>query len=202
MLQLLSIILAAFAAQQPLQVLKDMNWHVQEANMTVPDPTQPDAMPNLGYTGIWRLIYGDRDEVQVERRNGFVSRAIFRAGLPETTFLAMDRQPRIRSARWTGLDQDFGSLPSFNVPRASLDKASAAFVWDHQLEQVGDFRSTQSFLQNTTAARRDYMPDGTVTGDDERQDWRVEVQKGNYMLTIAVSSIAVLLLVVIVFMPK
>ena len=199
----LLIIIATFAAQQPLQVPRDMNWQMQKANMTVPDPTRPDAMPNLGYTGIWRSIYGDRDEVQVDRRDGFVSRATFRPGLPDTPFLELDRRPRIRTARWTATDQGFGSLPSFDVPRASLDESGAAFVWDHQLEEVDDLWSTQSFARTTTSsAPRNYMPDGSVSGDDERKDWRVEAKKGNYLLTIAVGSIALLLLVVIVFMPK
>lgn len=205
MLTLLSIIIAAFAADEPLPVPRDMNWQMQKANMTVPDPTRPDAMPNLGYTGIWRSVYGDRDEVQVDRRDGFVSRATFRAGLPKSAFLALDRQPRIRTARWTAIEQDFFSLPSFDVPRASLDESAAAFVWNHQLEEVDESWSTQSFVRTTTSTQRDYMPHGGSNGssdDEERQDWRMEAGKGNFMLTIAVGSIAVLLLVVIVFMPK
>lgn len=194
------IIIAAFAAQQPLQVPKDMNWQMQQANMSVPDPTRPDAMPNLGYTGIWRSIYGARSEVQVDRQNGFSSSVSLIAGPPNP--VTLDRQPHIRTAEAITIDKGLGNLPSFDVPRASLDKPTAAFVWHHQLEEVNDAWSIQSLARPTTSASRDDMPIGTINFDEGPVDWQVEGKKGNYYLTGAVAVVAVLLLIVTVFMPK
>lgn len=196
----LLLALVVTPAQESDATAPAMNWHMHIANMSVPDPTRPNAVPNLGYTGLWRSIYGQRDEVELPD-DGFAPGARFRID-PDGGDLTdlQRRQPRIRTARWVAIAQQFHDLPAFEVPRASLDESVAAFVWNHQLEQVNDIWSKQRYAMAPTSTPRDYVPNIVVEQDEQK--FSDEAKKGNFLLTVAVAVIATILLVVIVFMPK
>lgn len=212
----------------------EFNWTDAQANISVPDPTRPDATPELGYVGLWRTIYGDRDKrkVRPENANALVSRYTgpiatgqsgeddlltsagptigggtgrgrSRTGEYELEFGGFDmRTPRLAAARRATVVQRYSDMPAFEVSDQYIEPEVAAFVWDHELEQVqNDVFAADSYAMAPTSTPRDYLPN-VVVSEDEDPDWTSNPSNNNLVLTIAVAVIAVLLFFVIIFMPK
>lgn len=185
----------AFSGQQQSE---GMDWQAQTAAASVPDPSRPNAQPNLGYTGIWRSIYGEQDQDDKAQRNRFPASAT-QPGLLTAPGVANQRKPRIRAARNVGIAQGALNLPAFEVSRESLDESVAEFVWDHQVEQADELWARQTLSTGPTT-QRDYS---SRAPQEQQQAWTEDAPKSNnYLLTIGIAAIAIVLLVVIVFMPK
>ncbi|MFK7817316.1 MAG: hypothetical protein AB8G99_01245 [Planctomycetaceae bacterium] len=199
MSNLLFTAIAFLAYQSDSTPPLEPDWSVHISNLTVPDPTRPDSEPELGYAGLWRAIYGDRDETDLTP-GGFTAQP-FAIDSSEDEVARRRRAPRIRSARWLALEQPFYNRPSFDVPRSSLSAETADFIWDHQLQQVSTPWNANAYSMAPTSTPRDYMPNSIQT-EEERADWTEDAGASNLLFTVAVAVLAVVLLVVIMFMPK
>ena len=199
MAHLLVTTIALVAFQSDTPAAPETDWTVHMSNLTVPDPTRPNLEPQIGYIGMWRAIYGDRKETDLTP-GGFSTQS-FTGFQSEEEVLSEKRAPRIRSAKWLAVAQAFYNQPSFDVPRSSLDAETADFIWDHQLKQVSTPWTADSYSMAPTSTPRDYMPNSIQT-EDQREDWTEDPGKSNLLFTVAVAVLAVILLVVIMFMPK
>ncbi len=196
MIVLLTCLILASPSQGDVDRKLETDWNVHISNLRVPDPTRPNLEPNLGYTGLWRSIYGTRRE-ENPSVGGLADSAFYIDS--EELSARSRREPRIRSARWITISQQFYNQPSFSVPAASLDRHTASFVWNHQLEQA-DTPWQSSYTMAPTSSPRDYVPNTIV--QEEEEDWTHEAKQANLLMTIAIAVLASVLLVVIVFMPK
>lgn len=152
------------------------------------------AEPRLGYTQLWRAVFGDREHRDPEEHFATGSGGSELGG-PE---LDGRRGPRLRTARWVSVAQQFYDLPlddsSYSLADPETGWSSAADITTLP-EQPGAMRHNGLA---TTAVTAGYVPSVI-------EQIRPVDQSGsdsNFLVTMLVGIVASVLLLVIIFMPR
>ncbi len=194
------LILVAQDAGSKTVPAEKLDWHTMVLQQRGVDPAAPKALPDFGYVGLWRAIYGDREPGENEAAIENPGFAIDSGSDLDLDDAERRRRPRIRAARRLFQLQPWFNTPAFEVPIARLDEASAAFVYDHQLEQTQTIWSPNSRITPPTSPREYFGNESMLIDEDGQKDNAVD--KTNIYLTVFIAIVATLLLGVIVCMPR
>lgn len=202
MITLISLLILVQETEPDVLPPEKLDWHTMDLQRRGVDPTANRALPDFGYVGLWRTIYGTREEqeedVEVESVPGFAITSDLDIDLPE---IERRRRPRIRAARRLFQAQPWYNRPAFDVPIKRLDDSVATFVWDHQLEQSETIWSPDTYVMAPTSTPRDYLGNSPVLGE-ETEGTEDESGGTNIYMTVLIAFLAMLLLVVIICMPR
>lgn len=187
---------------------RPVDWLALTGQMNLSQP--PDHQVDLGYTGLWRAIYGGRDRKDRDARSlrsPLNDRANGLGGANGVTASDPDRRaPRLHAAREVIRSQRFrvaGPDPGIILPVAGRyargdSREGATFVWDHRLQQVTDHWSLDAYVMAPTSSSRVYANAPTEAVREDRD----EPQQADFVKTLLLAGIAVVLLVVVLLMPK
>ena len=171
-----------------------MDWGHQVTRMKFGGLESSPPEPQVGYVGLWRSIYA-AEQVSTERPppRGFADGSGHAAADGETGIVR--RTPRVRAARRVAIEGRFLNLPVVDSSGGSTFSGSA----DHSLKRDSQIWSPNQYATAPTTSPRDYVPNAVLEASERP---RVEGQESNLLMTAVVSVVALVLLLVVVFMPR
>lgn len=207
---MLAAIATILACYQSLPVSTEVampDWMLQLSKVRVPAGQTEEKLPNLGYTGLWRAIYGNRErgskEQSITRPDSFMKptgRLNAMSGLPLGELPT--KAPRIRTAYLLSQSVNTYDQPTFDPPAqgvAESAQAEATFMFDHQLQQTNDIWSRTTYVTAPLGSPRDYVPQSISQEDDERPTGG---DTGNLLVNIGAAILALGLMIVMICIPK
>lgn len=168
-------------------------WSEWDWQLSVVQPGNATPRLDLGYLGLWRSTFSEQAVITDEEAAGG-----FGFGEDSTVPGPDDVGPRLRTAGWVSVAQQYYALPEYDDATARDAAEPVAFVWNHRLQPSTEIYSANRYALAPTSTPRDYVP----VSIHEQEDGGADGQESSSLLTILVGIVATLLLGVIVFMPK
>lgn len=201
------IILIAFgqqsAATERQIPISEMDILTQQLILRGEDPTAPATLPELGYVGLWRTIYGNKNERSEDGESGEFGVGIEATHLEANTkqTRAAQKLRRAKAAKRVREQQPLNDAPLFadTVSHStggidSTESTSAAGGWGRV---TGRSRAAGVGLGDSSG----YVPSGARFGTDERSP-KLDANTTSTLAMLGCAIVATILLFIVVCLPR